>query len=116
MPDRSTLASTLSLAVLICTFGLPADFLNPAMGIFTYSLDNRAQPDRPAVHTIVNHCLNDVTSRGAEIQGYEISANLNACLPFIKFLDHALDILRGMVYTEDNMRNGHTRTLLMVSL
>ena len=65
--------------------GLPAEFLDFGLAIYIYTLED------PAIYKIVNRVMFDPSRRvkGAP-SGSDLSAELMACAPYIKFLDEAL--------------------------
>jgi len=74
--------------------GLPDSFMNFALAIYVYTLTF------PAVYTAVNRAMH-TPERYA---GQDLSPELQACLPYIRFLDTALErlpeafIFRGRVH------------------
>ena len=80
--------------------GLPDSFMNFALAIYVYTLED------PAVYTVVNRAMYNPERRGAQgvLPGADLSPELQACLPYIRFLDTALErlpeafIFRGRVH------------------
>ena len=80
--------------------GLPDSFMNFALAIYVYTLED------PAVYTAVNRAMYNPARRGAQgvLPGPDLSLELQACLPYIRFLDAALErlpeafIFRGRVH------------------
>ena len=80
--------------------GLPESFMNFALAIYVYTLED------PAVYTAVNGAMYNPARRGAQgvLPGPDLSPELQACLPYIRFLDTALErlpeafIFRGRVH------------------
>jgi hypothetical protein len=68
--------------------GLPEDFLQFALAIYVYTLED------PAIYKIVNKAMFEPSRRvkGAPSgpSGSDLSNELSACAPYIKFLDEAL--------------------------
>ena len=80
--------------------GLPDSFMNFALAIYVYTLED------PAVYTAVNRAMYNPERRGTQgvLPGPDLSPELQACLPYIRFLDTALErlpeafIFRGRVH------------------
>jgi hypothetical protein len=69
--------------------GLPDSFMNFALAIYVYTLED------PAVYTAVNRAMYNPARRGVHgfLPGPDLSPELQACLPYIRFLDTALERL-----------------------
>ena len=80
--------------------GLPDSFMDSALAIYVYTLED------PAVYTAVNRAMYNPERRGTQgvLPGPDLSPELQACLPYIRFLDAALErlpeafIFRGRVH------------------
>ena len=80
--------------------GLPDSFMNFALAIYVYTLED------PAVYTVVNRAMYNPARRSVHgvLPGPDLSPELQACLPYIRFLDTALErlpeafIFRGRVH------------------
>ena len=80
--------------------GLPDSFMNFALAIYVYTLED------PAVYTVVNRAMYNPARRSVHgvLPGPDLSTELQACLPYIRFLDTALErlpeafIFRGRVH------------------
>ena len=80
--------------------GLPDSFMNFALAIYAYTLED------PGVYTAVNRAMYNPARRGVHgfLPGPDLSPELQACLPYIRFLDTALErlpeafIFRGRVH------------------
>ena len=94
--------------------GLPDSFMNFALAIYVYTLED------PAVYTVVNRAMYNPARRSAHgvLPGPDLSPELQACLPYIRFLDTALErlpeafIFRGRVHrgVRSPPRRARTRT------
>ena len=94
--------------------GLPDSFMNFALAIYVYTLED------PAVYTAVNRAMYNPERRGAQgvLPGADLSTELQACLPYIRFLDTALErlpeafIFRGRVHrgVRSSPRRARART------
>ena len=94
--------------------GLPDSFMNFALAIYVYTLED------PAVYTAVNRAMYNPERRGAQgvLPGADLSPELQACLPYIRFLDTALEqlpeafIFRGRVHrgVRSSPRRARART------
>ena len=79
---------------------LPDSFMNFALAIYVYTLEDRA------VYTAVNRAMYNPARRGVQgvLPGPDLSPELQSCLPYIRFLDTALErlpeafIFRGRVH------------------
>ena len=80
--------------------GLPDSFMNFALAIYVYTLED------PAVYTAVNRAMYNPARLDVQgvLPGPDLSPELQACLPYIRFLDTALErlpeafIFRGRVH------------------
>ena len=80
--------------------GLPDSFMNFALAIYVYTLED------PAIYTVVNRAMYNPARRSVQgvLPGPDLSPELQACLPYIRFLDTALErlpeafIFRGRVH------------------
>jgi hypothetical protein len=83
--------------------GLPDSFMNFALAIYAYTLED---PGVYTVYTAVNRAMYNPARRGVHgfLPGPDLSPELQACLPYIRFLDTALErlpeafIFRGRVH------------------
>ena len=81
------------------SLGLPDSFMNFALAIYVYTLEE------PAVYKVVNRAMyNNARHVHGALPGQDLSPELQACLPYIRFLDTALErlpeafIFRGRVH------------------
>jgi len=71
----------------LALFRLPASYrLDFAVAIHVYTMED------PALYKIINNAMHNPSRRSAGSAG-GVSSELNACMPFIKYLDTALELL-----------------------